>query len=272
MGEVVEGLRPRSWVGIEAIFVTEGEPRAGHLPRDGILIYIGDPTHVGHRVGLEAPKDIVELRIQLQRLVPEGQAEGTRIGRRTIADTHEILTDNGLTEALLRTLSVTEHQFSRERIDPEGIQPIDIVIGATYLIVGVDIVARIDGGLPIEVEYLTAVVGQGCTEREAPVFTAKKARGSRELHTFVAQTTDIIQHREEAVARWNIRHDQGVLSVSAIEVHVKRVSMSQLHGEAEVHTLELLGLQAVIVEGREADEAILICVERALLVGEDGHS
>ena len=48
--------------------------------------------------------------------------------------------------------------------------------------------------------------------------------------------------------------------------------MSHLHGKAEVHTLELLGLQAVIVEGREADEAVLISIERALLVGEDGHS
>ena len=48
--------------------------------------------------------------------------------------------------------------------------------------------------------------------------------------------------------------------------------MSQLHGKAEVHTLELLGLQAVIVESGEADEAVLICVEGALLVGEDGHS
>ena len=226
MREVVEGLRPRSWVGIEAIFVTEGEPRAGHLPRDGILIYIGDPTHVGHRVGLEAPEDIVELRIQLQRLVPEGQAEGTRIGWCAVADTHEVIAHDRLTEALLCPLSVTEHQFAREWIDPEGIQPIDIVIRATHLVVGIDIVARIDGGLPIEVEYLTAVVGQGCTEREAPVFTAKKARGSRELHTFVAQTTDIIQHREEAIARWDIRHDQGVLSVSAVEVHIERMGMS----------------------------------------------
>ena len=272
MGEIVEGLRPRSWIGIEAIFITKGEPRAGDLPRDGILIHIGDPTHVGHRVGLEAPKDVVELRIQLQRLVSEGQAEGPRIGRRTIADTHEILTDNGLTETLLRTLSVTEHQFAREWIDPEGIQPIDIVIRATHLVVGIDIVARIDGGLPIEVEHLTTVVGQGCTEREAPVFAAKKARRSRELHPLVAQTTHIIQHREEAIARWDIRHNEGVLRITAVEVHVERMGMSQLDREAEVHTLELLGLQAVIVESRETDEAILICVERALLVGEDGHS
>ena len=48
--------------------------------------------------------------------------------------------------------------------------------------------------------------------------------------------------------------------------------MSQLEREPEIHTLELLGLQAVIVEGREADEAVLIGIERALLVGEDGHS
>ena len=163
MREIVEGLCPRSWIGIEAVFITEGKPRARDLPRDGILIHIGDPTHIGHRVGLEAPKDVVELRIQLQRLVPEGQAEGPRIGRRTIADTHEIIAHDRLTEALLCPLSVTEHQFARERIDPEGIQAIDIVIGATHLIVRVDIVTRIDGGLPIEVEYLTAVVGQGRT-------------------------------------------------------------------------------------------------------------
>ena len=48
--------------------------------------------------------------------------------------------------------------------------------------------------------------------------------------------------------------------------------MSQLEREPEIHTLELLGLQAVIVESRETDEAVLICVERALLVGEDGYS
>ena len=48
--------------------------------------------------------------------------------------------------------------------------------------------------------------------------------------------------------------------------------MSELEREPEVHTLELLGLQAVIVEGGEADEAVLIGIERALLVGEDGHS
>ena len=48
--------------------------------------------------------------------------------------------------------------------------------------------------------------------------------------------------------------------------------MSQLEREPEVHTLELLGLQAVIVEGGKADEAVLISIERTLLVGEDGHS
>ena len=48
--------------------------------------------------------------------------------------------------------------------------------------------------------------------------------------------------------------------------------MSQLEREPEIHTLELLGLQAIIVESGEADKAVLISIERALLVGEDGDS
>ena len=48
--------------------------------------------------------------------------------------------------------------------------------------------------------------------------------------------------------------------------------MSQLEGESQVDALKLLGLETVIVQGREANESVLVSIERALLIGEDGDS